>query len=191
MAEATGNFMHRILVVGFLEGGLAAVMTGQAKGRSSLHQEVFFIRAVSEVANQTPFRLDDCMDDLLLEVFFPVALVTGFTSFELEKVIGLGGMGVMADDAFSLLKDGMNVRFIHADLFFAMAGITDFISFFLQKELGDKTVAQVAGFTFLLFDDAVDILHGKVSVRELLVAIQAFSLGKPGLCALRFRAGHE
>jgi hypothetical protein len=119
------------------------------------------------------------MDDLLLIVFLLVTLIARCIARCLEKVIRLGGMRVVAEDAFSLLECGVDIGLVQSDLFPAVAGIADLIAFFLKDELGDKPVPQVTLFAFLLLDQRMDVFHAKGLVRKFLVTVQALSGGKP------------
>ena len=77
------------------------------------------------------------MDHLLLIILLLVTLKTSFVPFRFQEMTCLGGMGIMALDAFPSLQSRMHIRFIHPYLILTMAGIADFIPFFFQDKLAD------------------------------------------------------
>ena len=91
----------------------------------------------------------------------------------------LGGVRVMAFCTSSPLEDGMDMRLIESYLFFAMARITNLIPFFLEESFWNQPMPQVAVLAFFLFDDWMHILHPKILIGKLLVAIQTLFLRKP------------
>lgn len=102
--------------MGRLERGFAAVMAGQAEGRFLLYQKVLFVRTVRTVAHAAPFCLHYLMHCFLFKVLFLVALIAGFLSLELKKMVRLRGMRIVAGRTLSLLQGSMNGLLVHTRL---------------------------------------------------------------------------
>ena len=88
---------------------------------------------MGEVAGRTAL-LPHLMSDLLFIILFLVTLKTSFIPFCIQQTTELGGMRVMALNAFTSLQGGMDTGFVHPDLIFTVAGIADLIPFFLQNQ---------------------------------------------------------
>ena len=93
------------------------------------------------MAGVTTFLLQYLVYYFLLKIFFFMALVTKFTAFRLEKVVGLRCMGIVAVGASSCFQGGVNHRFVETYLFLFVAGIAHLIARILKDRLGDNTVA--------------------------------------------------
>ncbi len=115
---------------------LGAVMAAQTKRSPRLHQKVFLVGTVREVASGTALW-PHFMNDLLFVILFFVALKASLIPFRFQQMAELRGMRVMASRAFPPLQSGMDIRFVHPYLVFAVAGIADFVSFLLQNQFWD------------------------------------------------------
>ena len=177
VADRAGCQIDGVILVSLLKGRLVAVVATETKSRLRLHQKVFLVRAMGEMACRTPL-CPNLVDDLLFVIALLVTLKTCLIPLCFQQVAVRGGMRVVALNTFFFLQGRMHIGLVQPDLFFAVAWVANFISLFLQKHLGDQTVPEVAVFTFLLLDDRVDILHPQILIRKLLVAIETILAGK-------------
>lgn len=178
VAARTRRLAHGIVAMRLFEGCFGAVMAAKAEGRLSLHQEVFLVRTVSEMARGATLW-PDLMNDLFSKALFFVTLETSFIPFRLQQVAELGSVGVMALNAFPPGQGRMHAGFIHPYLLFAVAGIADFISFLFQDQFGYETVAEMTILAFFLLDGGMDIFHYQIFVGKFFVAVETALADKP------------
>jgi hypothetical protein len=84
----------------------------------------------------------------------------------------LGGMRVMASGAPSPLEGGVDLGLVRADLFPGMAGMAKLVALLLQEQFRNDPVTKVTIFALPLLDHRVHVLHGKIFLGKLLVAIE-------------------
>ena len=172
VAALAGGLFHRVVFMRILEGGFPWIVTGRAQGKGGFDQQVVLIGTVGEVARLAPPLLHGRMKNFLLVCFFLVAEITDRRPFRFQQVTPLGGMWVMAGGAPSPLESGVDLGLVRADLFTGMAGKAEVVALLLQEIFRDDPVTKVAIFALPLLDYRVDVLHGKIFLGKLLVAIE-------------------
>lgn len=173
VATRAGGRFHGVIPMRIFEPSFPRVMTGKAKGRLRLYEQIVLVRAVRMVAGPASLLLDDGMNDLLLIGLFLVALVARFRAFRLEEVAPLGGVRVVAGDAFSGPQRGVHPGQVQTDLFFRMAGVAQVVPLLFQQELGNDPVPEMTVFALPVFHAGMNAFEGEIFLRELLMAIEA------------------
>lgn len=88
-----------------------------------------------------PLLFQNPMDHLLFVNFPFVARVAELTALRLEKVIILGCVRVVTEDAFAILESRVHMGLVHADLFFTVAAEAELITRGLENEIRYSSVA--------------------------------------------------
>ena len=112
------------------------------------------------------------VDYLFFIVFLLMALVTKLTALRPQKMVRLGGMGIVTPDAFFLFQSGVHHRLVQSYLLFFVAGVAHLIPFSFKYEPGNYSVPEVAFLAFFLLDSRVYTFHFEVFIGECLVTVQ-------------------
>jgi hypothetical protein len=174
VTESAGLRLYGIISVSLFKALFSLLMTGKAKRDSCLFQKSLLVRTVGKMTGLATAVLNDFMYNLLLVVFFIVAVITGLVALGLEKMAGLRGMRVMAERTFSHFNRRVHLGPVNPDLLFAVAGIADFIPGILEEELGHSSMSQMAFLAFLLFYNRMHIFHAHIPVTECRMTVKAF-----------------
>src|ERR1700690_1841493 len=111
VADRAGLSLNRIICVRLHERRAAAFVTGEAKRRLRLDEEVRLVRAVGKMARLAPLRLKDLVHRLLFKKLLLVAAIAEVLAFSGEQMVPLRGMRVMEARAFSRFPGGVAVVF--------------------------------------------------------------------------------
>jgi hypothetical protein len=89
MATQTRSLIDRVIPMGLFKRRLIVVMAAKAEGCLRLFKQPLLVRAMGKMASLAPILLQNSMADFLFIILFPMALVTGFIPFGLQKTARL------------------------------------------------------------------------------------------------------
>jgi hypothetical protein len=125
------------------------------------------------MAGPASLFLDNGMDDFLLIGILLVAQVARLRAFRFQEVAPLGGVRVVAGDAFAGRKGGVHPGPVQPDLLLRMAGEAKVVPLFFQEQLGNDPVPEVAVLAFPVFHTRVHAFEGEIFLREFFMAVEA------------------
>jgi hypothetical protein len=102
VADGAGSLITRVIPMRLSKRSLTDIMTAQTKRILCLHQKIFLVRTVREMAGRTAL-CTYFVDHFLFIILLTMTLKARFAPFCFQQVIELRSMGIVTLDALSPL----------------------------------------------------------------------------------------
>jgi hypothetical protein len=173
VAHRARSLFDWILAMRLSEGSIPTLVARLAECGRRHGEEIPLRRGMGAVATRAPFVLQNLVPDGPAVILLLVALEADRIAFGTEEIGRIRRVWVVAGATRPLLQSSVHSRLVQLQILDRMAVVTECVAFLLEKELADDPVPKVTILALAIFDDSMNVLHRKILLDELLVAVQA------------------